>query len=228
MRKSRIAYFQLCIAALQVYPAAVYGAGLTIGNVAAVLQASPVVPIQNLEERYLIPGAPIFGVTTGRLGGVDVLRALRLETCKMENPRQWFRSGSATFKFNSQGRAELEDLRDFLGAPAGSMDRIDNVDVNFTKAWSLTAPYPYVQENFANALIDGNCLASGDRGKVAMIVRPVLADITLTFMGRGLTKHDASVFISKMDPPPDVWNDGTHFTIILSHRLVALKLGVPP
>jgi hypothetical protein len=228
MRKFRIAYFHLCIVALQIFPNVAHSEGLTVGNIFAVLKASPLMPIQKFEEQYLIPGTPIFGVMTERFRGVDVLRVRDLKTCPIESPRQWFRVGAPTFRFNSQGRAELEDLRDLLGAPAGSMDDVDNVDVNFKTVWSLNAPYPFVQENFSKALDGGNCMANRDRAKAAVIVRPVLADITLKFVGHGLTRHRASALISKTDPAPEVSNDGAFFTITLMHRLVALKLGVPP
>jgi hypothetical protein len=227
MGKSRIVCFCLCVGALQIWPAFAHSDGLTLGNIAAALKSLPVIPIQKFEERRLIPGTPVFGISDDHLHGVDVLRALNFETCQIENPKQWFRARSTTFTFNSHGTSELEDLRALLGAAPGSMDDIDNVDVKFD-TWSLNAPYPYVQENFAKALSSTDCTASRRQAKAAMIIRPVEADITLTFVGRNLTKDRTSVFISKTDPAPEVSEDGTKIKIILSHRLVALTLGEAP
>lgn len=226
-RKFRIVHFCLCTVALQVCPPFARGEGLTVGNIAAVLKASPVMPVQNIDEHDLIPGSPVFGVRAEQLRGIEILRVLYFDTCQVETPRQWFRTKSAAFTFTSQGTPDLEDLRSLLGAPTGSMDNIDNVQVKFD-AWSLNAPFPNVQDNFAKTVSGSNCIASRNGGVAAMIIRPVLADITLTFAGRGLTKHHASAFISKMDPPPEVSKDGTFFRITLSHRLVALVLGKPP
>jgi hypothetical protein len=228
MRKSRIAYLSLCIVALQSCPTVVHCEGLTVGNITAALKASPLIPFQKFEEQDLIPGTAVFGVVTERLRGVDVLRVRDFETCQVESPRQWFRVRAPTVSYNSQGKAELEDLRSLLGAPAGAMNDIDNVDVQYKNVWSLYAPYLYVQENFAKALKGSSCAANRDRGKAAMIVRAVLADITLKFAGRSLTKDHAAAFFSKTDPAPDVSNDGAFFTITLSHRVIALNLGVPP
>jgi hypothetical protein len=227
MGKSRIVCFCLCVGALQIWPAFARGDGLTLGNIAAALRALPVIPIQKFEERELIPGTPVFGIKNDHLHGVDVLRALNFETCPIENPKQWFRARSTTVTFNSHGPSELEDLRALLGAAAGAMDDIDNVDVKFD-AWSLNAPYPYVQENFAKTLSSTDCMARRNHAQAAIIIRPIEADITLTFVGRNLTRDRASVFVAKTDPAPEVSEDGTKIKITLSHRLVALMLGESP
>src|ERR1700728_3819583 len=191
MGKSRIVCFCLCVGALQIWSGFAYGDGLTLGNITAALKALPVIPIQKFEERGLIPGTPVFGMRDDRLHGVDVLRAVDFQTCPIENPKQWFRAKSTTFTFNSHGPSELDDLRALLGAATGAMDDIDNVDVTFD-AWSLNAPYPSVQENFAKTLSSATCMASRKNAHAAMIIRPVEADITLTFVGRNLTRDRAS------------------------------------
>jgi hypothetical protein len=122
----------------------------------------------------------------------------------------------------------LEDLRGFLGAPAGSMDNIDSVDLKFQNVWSIYSPHQNVQENFASALKDADCVRLRDRNKMAMVVRSVVADVTLKFTGRSLTKHGAEAFVSQTDPAPHVSNDGAFFTVTLARRLVALKLAPAP
>ncbi len=185
------------------------------------------VPIRPFDERAMAPGTPVFGVAAEQFHGIDILRVGEFKTCSVDNPHQWFRGKAVVVTFSSQGGAELEDLRGFLGAPAGSMNGVDNVDVKLD-ASSLHTPYPHAQHNFTKALSGANCAARDERAKVAMIVRPVIADISLTFTGRGLTRRQAAAFISKADPAPDVATDGTSFKVVLLHRLVALRLAESP
>lgn len=226
MRKSRGVKFAVYFAALQFWPTISYSQSITLNNIAATFQALPLIPAQKYPGKNFVPGTPVVGLSSEVVRGVAVLRAQDFEACASHGLLKGFEVRAPAPSFTSEGSAELEDLRMFLGGPSGSMDRFDSVHVEFENVWSLYSPF--AKENFAIAIKAPGCTTKINSSRAMMAVRVIFADINLTFSGRNFTSEQTNVFLSQGDRDAKKSDAGGALSITLMRRLVALKLDIPP
>ncbi|SFJ19522.1 hypothetical protein [Bradyrhizobium sp. cf659] len=196
-------------------------AGQITANVAAALQALPLVPVQSLEKNTVLPGTRLFGVTTQREGGADVLQVSQARTCRPADPREILTVPAPGTESHTEGQLELENLRIFIGAPVGSMANVDSAHVQLTNGISVYAIPKGFRESPDKAKRSSDC--DSERPRTPIIDRAYFHDLVLTLTGRNLTLMDAEKLVSKRDPQPKLQADSS-IRVILLRRLVALRV----
>jgi hypothetical protein len=196
----------------------------TTANVAAALQAFPLVPVQDLERSAVLPGTRLFGATIKSVGGVDVLQVSQARPCRPADPREILTVPAANPRFQAKEQLELENLRTFIGGPPGSMANVNSAYVELTNGKAVYAIPQVSAENPGKAKRSGDC--DSDTPRTPIIDRAYFHDLVLTLTGSNLTLTDAEKLISKHDPQPKLQAGGS-VRVILLHRLVALRVHFP-
>jgi hypothetical protein len=203
-----------------------FAASSLLGTIADVLRFPAAVPLPVFDgiKPKPLPGAPVLGLTERNYSGVAVVDVSRMRVCAIPDATPPLRLPIAGFLQRFSAAENADELRLLFGLTDLDIQNIDSYEVLLTGGVSFTSSFNEVEKNFAAARKDASC-PQGQSAPPRMIVRSVVADLTVEFRGRqpfppsiaDRARADGGQDVSLSD-------DNVRLKVLLGGRLVALNL----